>query len=274
MEQVLLMLCRKVHGNEKQYRRFIIMRLSTQNIALLAIFAALYYILSLITPYVPAIAAPEIKISLEALIASVYGLVLGPYLGTLASFVGASLAWSLPPGNMSPYGLPFLLSPPLNALVTGLVFYKKWKIGFLIFAVLISAFLFTPPVQPFSENLFVGLAVVWDKIIALFLIVPCVMFAERLSDSGMLPLLYFLLAFIGNQVDNMWGSFAFALPVVHEGIFGLPLDTVRFLFVVSPFVYPAIRLIQAIFATIILVPLMRGLEKTAWLWQEESILST
>jgi hypothetical protein len=39
----------------------------------MAVFAALYYVLSLITPYVPAVAIPEIKISLEALIASIFG---------------------------------------------------------------------------------------------------------------------------------------------------------------------------------------------------------
>jgi len=249
------------------------MKLSAKNVALTAIFAALYYVLSLITPYIPAVAIPEIKISLEALIASVYGLILGPYLGALAAFVGAFVAWTLPPGSMSPYGMPFLLSPPLNALVTGLIFYRKWKIGFSIYAILIIAFLFTPPVQPIYENLYVGIAVLWDKIIALLLILPCTKFAKHLSASKSLPFLYFLITFIGNQVDNMWGSLAFATPLVYEGIFGLPLETVRFLFIVSPFVYPAIRLLQAIIATIIATPLMKAIADTPWVFQEKNILS-
>jgi len=250
------------------------MKLSARNVALVAVFAALYYVLSLITPSVPAIAIPEIKISLEALIASIFGLILGPYLGALTAFVGAFVAWTLPPGIMSPSGMPFLLSPPVNALVTGLIYYKKWKAGFLVFGLLIAAFLFTPPAQPLPENLYVGVAVLWDKIIALLLILPCAKFAKRLSTSGTSSLLYFLLAFIGNQADNMWGSLAFATPVVYGGIFGLQLETVRFLFVVSPFVYPAIRLVQAVFATIIAVPLMKALRGTLWLWQEETILSS
>ncbi|MGB9854887.1 MAG: hypothetical protein ACPLRY_08830, partial [Candidatus Bathyarchaeales archaeon] len=79
--------------------------------------------------------------------------------------------------------------------------------------------------------------------------------------------------FIGNQVDNMWGSLAFATPLVYEGIFGLPVETVRFLFIVSPFVYPAIRLLQAIVATIIATPLMRAIADTPWVFQEKNILS-
>lgn len=250
------------------------MKLSARNVALAAVFAALYYVLSLITPYIPAVGIPEIKISLEALIASVFGLVLGPYLGALAALVGALVSWILPPGSFSPYGMPFLPSPPLNALVTGLIYYKKWKAGFILFCLLIIAFIFTPPVQPIPENLYVGIAVLWDKIIAVLLILPCVKFAKQLSGAKNLLLFYFFLTFIGNQVDNMWGSLAFATPPVYEGIFGLPVDAVRFLFVVSPFVYPAIRLLQAIIAAIISAPLMKALIGTPWVFQEKNILST
>jgi hypothetical protein len=174
---------------------------------------------------------------------------------------------------MSPYGMPFLLSPPLNALVTGLIYYKKWKAGFVVFGFLIIAFLFTPPVQPLSQYFYVGIAVLWDKIIALLLILPCTKLAKKLSTPKNSPFLYFLLSFIGNQADNMWGSLAFATPVVYEGVFGFPLDAVRVAFVVSPFVYPAIRIVQAVIATIIAVPLMKALSGTAWRWQEATIIS-
>ena len=251
------------------------MKLTTRNIALVAIFAALYYVLSLVTPYVPAIGFADIKISLEALIASIFGIVLGPYLGTLTAFLGAIVTWTLPPTGMSPFVLPFLLSPPLNALITGLIFYKKWKYSFVTFAILIIAFLFTPPVQPLTENWYVAVAVLFDKVIALFLILPLVMFAKKLSIAKA-SVFYFLLFFIGNQADNMWGSFAFSLPTVYQGIFGLPLEGiggVRFLFTLSPFAYPAIRLIQAFIGMLIAVPLMRTLTGTPWLWKAKNILS-
>jgi hypothetical protein len=248
--------------------------LTTRNLALVAIFAALYYVLSLVTPFVPAVGLPEITISLEALIASIFGIVLGPYLGMLTAFLGAFVTWTLPPTGMSPFALPFLLSPPINALITGLIFYRKWKYSFVVFAVLISAFLFTPPVQPLTEHWYVAVAVLFDKIIALFLIFPVVMFAKKLSFAKA-SLFYFLLFFIGNQADNMWGSFAFSLPVVYQGIFGLPLEGefgVRFLFTLSPFAYPAIRLIQAFIGMLIAVPLMRTLMETPWLWKAKNIL--
>ncbi len=139
--------------------------LTTKNVALLAIFAALYYVLSLLTFNISAPGISQVQISLFALTASVFGLVLGPYLGTLAAFLGAFVAWTLPPSGMAPYGLPFLLSPPINAFVTGAIFYKKWKVAFIAFAALIVAFFFTPPVQPLAENLSIVAAVLIDNIL-------------------------------------------------------------------------------------------------------------
>jgi hypothetical protein len=248
--------------------------LTTKKVALLAIFAALYYVLSLLTFNISAPGIPQVQISLFALVASVFGLVLGPYLGTLAAFLGAFVAWTLPPSGMAPYGFPFLLSPPINAFVTGAIFYKKWKIAFIAFAALIAAFFFTPPVQPLAENLSIVAAVLIDKIFALLLIIPLIKFRDQLASSEKgIYAFYLILGFIGNQADNMWGTLAFSVPTVYNGIFGQDLSAVRFGFLVSPFFYPVLRLIQAFGVMFIAVSLMRTLKGTPWLWQKESILS-
>jgi hypothetical protein len=256
---------------------------------LVAIFAALYYVLSIISPYIPAIGLPDLKIKLEALIASVFGLILGPYLGALAAFLGAFVAWVLPPGSINPAGAPFLLSPPINALIVGLIFYRKWRWASALFGGQILAFLFLPPSQPITgygqiydpfnpDNAYtipiyyVPVAVLWDKVIALLLIIPTVKFAKLLSNPKRMPILFFLLTFIGNQADNMWGCDAFAIPVIYESIFNLPLEAVRFYFIVSPFIYPAIRLIQALVATVIVVPLITTLRNTELIAAEKSII--
>jgi hypothetical protein len=248
------------------------MKLTTKSIALMAVFAALYYITSLISPFIPAAGIPEITIKLEALIASIFGILMGPYLGFLTALLGATITWILPPSGGISYGLPFLLSPPLNALVVGLIFYKKWRYAFGVLAVLILAFWFLPPSQPLSEFWYVGFAVTWDKIIALALIFPVVKLARFKSLKFQL-LFYFLLAFIGNQADNMWGSEIFAVPIVYQNVFGINIETVRFLFVVSPFIYPIIRILQAIIAMVILIPLIRALESSTLIPLNESIIA-
>jgi len=249
------------------------MKLTTKNIALMAIFAALYYVASLISPFIPAVGIPEITIKLEALLASIFGLLMGPYLGFLTALLGAFVTWILPPSGGISYGLPFLMAPPLNALVVGFIFYKKWKYAFVVLTSLIAVFWFLPPSQPLSEFWYVGFATTWDKIIALALIFPVVKLAKFKSLISQ-AVFYFLLAFIGNQADNMWGADIFAVPVVYEGIFGInSIETVRFLFVVSPFIYPAIRIVQAIIVMVIAVPLIKALESSNIVSLKESLVA-
>jgi len=240
-------------------------RISALDLAFVAIFAALYYVLSILSLYVPAIGLPEITISLTAFIASVYGILLGPGFGALTAFVGAVVAWVLPPGGGSLFGLPFLLSPPLNAASVGLIYNKRWMEAFGLLGLLIFVFWFTLPVTPLSQYAYIGVAVTWDKIIALALIPPVAFLLRRASSAKALFATFFLLAFVGNQADNMWGALVFAFPVVYTGIFGLNVETVRFLFVLSPFAYPAIRIIQAFLAAVVAVPLVKALKSAGWM---------
>jgi hypothetical protein len=259
-------------------REVVLLKIPTRSVALVAVFASLYYVLSLVSPYVPAVGLPLLQIKLEALMASVFGLVLGPYLGGAAALLGALLAWALPPTALNPYSTPFLLSPPLNAVVVGLVFYRKPKWASALFGTLIIAFLFLPPSQPLTQYYYVSAAVLWDKIIALLLILPIVLIGPKLAQAKSSTLhvkmfaFYLLLCFVGNQADNMWGSDIFAVPSVYT-MFGLPdASAVRVLFILSPFVYPAIRLLQAIVAAVIAVPIMNAIRNTGWTISEKSIV--
>lgn len=252
------------------------MKLSTREISLLTILAAFYYLSSLL-PGVPIIGIPEPKIELEATIASIFGIIVGPYLGFLAGLVGAVTAWILPPGSTNPLSAPFILCPAVNALVTGfifknsklstqsLVFRRGGVIALAILGTLNIVFWITPPCQPIEKYYYVGLAASWDKIIALLLIVPTILIARKFSSSlkGVFTF-FFLLAFIGNQADAALGNFIFALPFVYEGIYQLNLEIVRWLFLVSPFYYPAVRIFQALLAAFLAVPLVRALKSRGW----------
>lgn len=247
-------------------------KITPKQLALMTVFAALYYVLSLIAPIripLPAVGG-IVEISFAALIASIFGIVLGPYLGVGAALIGSVISWVLLGG--SPYGLPMILAPVLNAFVTGLIFYKKWKWGFMIFAAMAIVFLFTPAVTPLTEHWYVALAVLFDKIITLALIIPVALFAKKLKVAHAAAF-FFLLGFIGNQADNMWGSMAFALPGIYDGIYSMNLEGVRIAFLASPFLYPTVRLIEAIMVMIVAVPLMQALRGTRWLWREDNILT-
>jgi hypothetical protein len=375
--------------------------LTSRKVALIAVFSGLYYVLSYM-PGIRAIGATTVTINIEAFMASIFGLVLGPFLGALTAFSGAALAWALPPGSPSPTSAIFLPAPVINAFIVGLIFTKRWKVALFSLFVTIAAFWFLPPSLPWDQYSHIGFWVMWDKILALVLVIPVAfLFVKTEKSSTRLPeetkekekkkldytvimsiiasflisintlliilegnvlkyeavildttfqlrfgvkdvivttasfnyiwlllgigilicavliylkpekqvlwnilisvlsclsvvvgggfiaglfigvfsgvlgilrrmysppkiaslqiLTYFLLAFIGNEADNALGSDIFAIPFVYNNLFGYSTDAVRGAFMIAPFLYPAIRLIQAIITTLIAVPLLRSL---------------
>lgn len=241
-------------------------------VALTASFAAIYFIMSIL-PGIPVIGFPGITIELEASMASIFGIILGPSAGALAAFIGTIISFFY--GGARPFSLPFILCPALNALTVGLIFKKRPRMAFTLLTLVIMAFWFTPLVHPLNYYWHVGLAATFDKIIALLLILPVERILRRggiesvrpgLRGSGKSFLLLLLASFIGNQADSALGGTIFAFPLVYEGIFGLNLEMVRWLFIVSPFAYPVIRLLQALLAASIGLPLIRALRVRGWVW--------
>ncbi|MCW4000897.1 MAG: ECF transporter S component [Candidatus Bathyarchaeota archaeon] len=257
------------------------MKIKTQQVALMAVFAALFYVLSLIAPIRIPTGIGTIEIGFAALIASVFGIILGPYLGAAAALLGSSVTWALT--GMSPYGAPFILAPMFNALIVGLIFYKKWKYALVTFAVMVTAFLFTPPVSPITgqtvlgglavNNWFMAAATLFDKVIAILLILPLAFFGKKMSIAYG-SAFFFILGFIGNEADNMFGTLMYVTPPVYSGVFGMSLEAVQVGLIASPFLYPAVRIIQAVIVMLVAVPLLSVLKKTNWLWSKDNILTS
>lgn len=140
--------------------------ISSKEIALAAVFAALYIAVATPPWKIPAIGG---KGSLEPslCLGPVFGLVLGPYLGFIAAFLGAFIALILPPGFTGDIGgflMPF--TPAISAFVAGCLTSKSlaskkikgWMIGALtLFILIICWFLYffgvwNPSYGPISET--------------------------------------------------------------------------------------------------------------------------
>jgi len=244
--------------------------MKSRTVALVAVFAALYFVLSLL-PGIPCIGVPQVKIQLEASFASIFGAVLGPYAGGLAALIGTLIAYAW--GGGGPYGLPFMFCPALNAVTVGLMFRRRFAAAAAVMAALTASFWLTPVVQPVQEHWLVGLAATFDKMAALILIAPLAFMMKRsgglqsnggVKASALTFTQMLVIAFIGNEADNALGNLVFAFPVVYNGIFGFTLESTRWAFLVSPFAYPIIRSLQALLAAVVGLPLMRALEARGW----------
>ena len=95
------------------------LELSTKNVALLAIFAALSLIICKFVPGIPIVGIPDASIKFDAAIAPIYGMVIGPYLGFLAALIGGLLAAG------SPFTVLTSFCPAVSAMVAGFLASDK-----------------------------------------------------------------------------------------------------------------------------------------------------
>ncbi|MEM3731096.1 MAG: ECF transporter S component [Candidatus Bathyarchaeia archaeon] len=115
------------------------LQLTTKNVALLAIFASLSFLICKL-PGIPIVGVPEASIKFDAAIAPIYGMVIGPYFGFLAALIGGLLAAG------TPFSVLTSFCPAVSAMVAGFLTSNRisknnkiggWPISALILAVLI-----------------------------------------------------------------------------------------------------------------------------------------
>ena len=94
-------------------------KLSTRDVAFMAVFAALSAIVCKLVPGIPIVGVPEASIKFDAALAPIYGLVIGPYLGFVAALFGGLIAAG------SFYSVLTSFCTAVSALVAGLLVRKN-----------------------------------------------------------------------------------------------------------------------------------------------------
>ncbi|MEM2147745.1 MAG: ECF transporter S component [Candidatus Bathyarchaeia archaeon] len=107
-------------------------KISAREIALTAIFAALSWVVSEFVPGIPIIGASGSSISLDASLAPIYGIIIGPYLGFLAALIGGLAA----AGNL--FTVLTSLCTGVSAFVAGMLTMKR-SAGKIVYGWMFSA---------------------------------------------------------------------------------------------------------------------------------------
>ncbi len=235
---------------------------STYKVVLIALTASLYVVLSIL-PGIPVAAGVEIQF--EAGFAVVIGFLLGPFIGFITALLGSTISWFILGSGL--FGLPFLFNPAVNAFFTGVIFYKKHRVALTsvtaIYIILIILQLISPPLWPPTVYWLETVAVLYDKILGLLLFYPAIYYFKKIRQSQTTRpvkysfLIIFLIALVGNILDNLLGTVIFSYPLIYNGIFGMSVETVRFYFLLYPYIYILIRAAQALFAAFIIAALSK-----------------
>lgn len=97
-------------------------RLSARNVALISVFAALFPVAGLLHLGFPILGGQGI-INISATLGPISALILGPWLGFLATAIGALASWFI--GGGSTFGLLTTAAPMVSAFVTGAVCMRR-----------------------------------------------------------------------------------------------------------------------------------------------------
>jgi MFS family permease len=159
-------LCKNLHTNIQKYKGKRL-KLSSRDVAFMAIFAALSAIVIKVFPGIPIVGVSGANIKFDAALAPIYGLVIGPYLGFAAALIGGVITAG------SPFDILTSFSPAVSALIAGFLTQKSvgngegrikgWMVAASVSSLLILGWYATGVGQqaPFYPVLhFAGLAVI------------------------------------------------------------------------------------------------------------------
>jgi uncharacterized membrane protein len=223
------------------------------HVAYIAISAAIVTASAYI-PMFPVIGAGSM-ISAGMIIVPIVGALLGPTAGTLAVTIGAFLGQIVAPYGAI-FGMITFLAPTIGALVAGLLSFRKWKEGFAVLGLTILMWYVLTSVKWANDPY---ASVRWYfPFLHLVSLASILILRGRIGEwiEGLDPKKasfgVFFASLAGLMADHMVGN------AIYVGLYSGPARVYGF---VLP-IYWVERLLGAIGATFIGVPLMIGLRKT------------
>lgn len=195
--------------------------------SVVAVFAALSVIIIILLPGIPIIGLPGARITLDAAIAPVYGLIIGPYLGPAAALIGGLIVagyrgWPV-------FAILTSFAPAISALVAGMLskneikimrhYISGWKIAALIVFMLTASWYLTwvGHLAPFYP------VIHWAGLIIILIFRRKISVMYESKDKKKLSFAIFLSSYCGLISDHMLGNIIFILGI---GWF-IPLEAVE-----------------------------------------------
>jgi len=119
-------------------------KLNTKQIALISVFAALIVIVTRL-PSIP-ILGGEGKVELSVILYPIIGIILGPWIGFVAAFLGNLIAWIIPSSTV--FGILLIPAGAVAAFVSGSMSQKtsrlNWRAATVVLAALDASWYLTP----------------------------------------------------------------------------------------------------------------------------------
>jgi len=245
-------------------------RQKTRHVAIVATFAVVYFLFRMI-PTFAMVGVSGGTFSLADVLASLYGIILGPFAGTISITLGTILAIAF--GRpMIFLGLDFLPSA-MDALVVGLVMRRKRLAATILYLIFFTLFLANPytaifvPVSVSFLHLNSFFFYPWLHLIALVVLISPLSkkAAEWVNGASLVNLApgVLILSFIGALTQHLVGALLYEIVL---GMFvGKAPEIFRLVWETIFWLYPFERTIIVVLSTVIGVPLIKALKSSGFL---------
>jgi len=231
--------------------------LDAKNLALVCCFAPMQAVFSLVSLF-PIIGAAGKFITMATIMAPLIGLILGPYLGTVAVSIGGFIGWIMT--QAGPFSFLSFIPNAAAALCSGLLYNRRWRASVVLYSALLLSSAFFPPIGPawlYPNYLwlqFAGLIILASPLRA-----RAENFTHKHSNLLELSLGIGMISFMATLFGQIAGSGMFEImywPTVYS-----QTEAWRVLvWQPATFMYPVERTIIALIATVIGAPLIRALK--------------
>lgn len=238
----------------------------TKSVVLIATLAAVYAILRII-PTFPFVGIPGARFSAADFIATLYGVILGPYSSAASIILGTFVGYFGRPPIFS--GLDFLPAM-VNGFIVGLIMRGKRGYALLVYLVLLILFVahpYGPMLYQVNGNsrysLGLGLSFVWLHIFGLIILASPV--GSRLAgfiSKGSVTLAtvgFMLMSLIGTLAQHLTGNLLYASIILPFLSTQAQVTSWSIVF----WLYPIERIIIVVLSTVIGVPILRTLVPAA-----------
>ncbi len=231
------------------------MWLKSRHLALIISFAALYAVLSLVSLF-PILGAVGAFITLASFMAPLIGIILGPYLGTIAVSIGGFLGWSIV--QTGAFSFISFLPGSTAALASGLLYNGRRMYVLTLYSALFLLLAFYPTIGP----VWLFPVYIWFQLIGLIILTSplthvAVAFLNRNDNIARLAAGISIISLLSTLVGQMTGNLMFELiyyPRVFPQIEFWRIEQWQLL----TFLYPAERLVITALATITGTPVIRA----------------
>jgi len=186
------------------------------------------------------------------------GIVLGPYAGFLATFIGVMIGHCI--YFQGPYEFLFTLGAPIGAMVSGFLFRKEWKTILTYFTALLTIYFITP----ISWQL--PLWGMWDTYLAYAALILAIMLITKsrswkLQSKGLIYTVG-LCAFIGLEADVLFRIFVFIPCQTYKLLYNYSVIELQSIWVAGAAETPIKIAMSILFTAIVVPPLIKVLRKT------------